>query len=176
MCDQGCLSNSNSIVFPAEINLFNAESNHPLRLHCVVVCVCVCVCVYENVCTWANLFVCVCETKTTCAVEGASEFGARVRSVIWRLICHSADSGLRPSHLAGPTRFSPPSLSISPSLPLSLPLSLCLSLFLLPAHKVYPRVHLQASTVDTHTSLRVANTHVFQRLALSCSEEKKKSP
>ncbi len=65
MCDQECLSNSNSIVFPAEINLFNAESNHPLRLHrgigfvdvcarvcaggagvllcCVCVCVCVCV-------------------------------------------------------------------------------------------------------------------------------------
>lgn len=37
--------------------------------------------------------VCMCGTKTTCAVEGASEFGARVRSVNWHLICHSADSG-----------------------------------------------------------------------------------
>lgn len=41
MCDQECLSNSNSVVFPAEINLFNAESNHPLRLHCDA-CVKVC--------------------------------------------------------------------------------------------------------------------------------------
>lgn len=97
MCDQECLSNSNSVVFPAEINLFNAESNHPLRLHCGArVKVCApggCVGVF---CARASVCVCVrmCETKTTCAVEGASELGARVRrSVSWHLICHSADSG-----------------------------------------------------------------------------------
>lgn len=43
MCDQECLSNSNSVVFPAEINLFNAESNHPLRLRRAAGCRCVCV-------------------------------------------------------------------------------------------------------------------------------------
>lgn len=49
MCDQECLSNSNTIVFPAQINLFNAESNHPLRL-CCVMCVRVCVSACESGC------------------------------------------------------------------------------------------------------------------------------
>lgn len=152
MCDQECLSNSNSIVFPAEINLFNAESNHPLRLHCSA---------FVHL-EWLSVLwrACVCtrETKTTCAVEGASESGARVRSVNWHLICHSAD---RLTHLAGHTRCSP-----SFSLPFP---------FLPPSHKVYLRVHLQASAVDTHTLLRVAHTHVFQWLVLSSSEKKKSS-
>lgn len=88
MCDQECLSKSNSIVFPAEINLFNAESNHPLRLRCRL-------CVRAQQATVPLSCACVCmrETKTTCAVEGASDSGARVRSVNWHLICHSADSG-----------------------------------------------------------------------------------
>ena len=95
MCDQECLSNSNSVVFPAEINLFNAESNHPLRLRrAAPLSMCVCVCARVAGCVVVlRVCACMCETKTTCAVEGASEFGARVRSVNWHLICHSADSG-----------------------------------------------------------------------------------
>lgn len=153
MCDQECLSNSNSIVFPAEINLFNAESNHPLRLHCSARCRCVHVCV--------RVFVCVCvhawDKDHLCS--GGSQW-IWSQSALCQLAFDLSVSRLRLrlSHLAGHTRF-PPSLS--------LPFP-----FLLPPHRCIQRVHLQASTVDTHTLLRVAHTHVFQWLMLSCSKEK----
>ena len=65
--------------------------------------------------------------------------------------------GLWLSHLAGHTRCSP---SLSPH---------CLSLFFSLHTRCIQGVHLQATSVDTHTLMRVANTHVFQWLVLNCS-------
>lgn len=153
MCDQECLPNSNSIVFPAEINLFNAESNHPLRLHCGARC--------WYVCVWGCVVVCVCVhawDKDHLCSEGSQWIWSQ--SALCQLAFDLSVSRLKLwlSHLAGHTRF-PPSLS--------LPFP-----FLLPPHRCIQRVHLQASTVDTHTLLRVAHTHVFQSLVLSFSKEK----
>lgn len=80
------------LFLPAQINLFNAESNHPLRL---------------RPCRWLSACCCVgpFETKTTCAVRGASVSG--------HLICHSADSAALAESLSRPH----PLFSISLSLP-----------------------------------------------------------
>lgn len=196
MCAQECLSNSNTGVFPAEINLFNSGSNHPVRLHCCV-CVCSCWCyivrtrihifnskvrtfyrvpfqwavwvdldlrvkldlcwglglgikmVMAGVRGWSGLanigiqtffcvFVCVWDKDHLCGA--GTEW-------IWSVPCHLAlDLSLWPSTLADHTRYSP-SLSAFP-----------FSSFFLDT--VYPRVHLQASTVHTETHVRAhAHTH-----------------
>lgn len=157
MCDQECLSNSNSVVFSAEINLFNAESNHPLRLHCR----------RRRAQAGARTFragvhecarvACVLETKTTCAVEGASELGARVPLCQLAFDLSLSRLWLRLSHLA-----------TTPALPPSLHLSLRLSLFHHPPHEVHPRVHLRATAVDTRALMRVAHTRVFRGLRRNC--------